>query len=306
MLSLIFTAIGQTHRRGDQQGKNLSKSLSNFELHKKFNDAIAVYENFPNNFINFLDSIKQEYFRKAPQNTKYDYLTLIRKTILGGIIRVIFDPQFDGKFDLFRNAFNEYNSREKLQSANISTDYNALPASELTKSYVSLNEARKILKITPEAIITLINSGTLKAFEGNNKTGRKAWFIERKSILTCEKTLKDCISIPQILSELRIQNTHIDSLIEHKILNEVKGLYISSTFCRVFSRREVNKINEMFNKALRRKQTNTASKFLDSYQTAFLLGRLGIDFGAFLKCSKIGQNRSRRKKQKAGFAWLLL
>lgn len=300
LLSLLFLVMGQNRGRSDSVGKSLSKQLSNIELHNEFNNALNVYENFPNNFFGFLDSLKKVYFEKVQQNSKTKHLTTTRQIIFGGTIRALASSSSDRNFDLIRDAFDEYYSREKLQSFGLNLDYKEISAAEFLNSHLTLNETKKLLKITKVAVKSIINAGTLKAIEAKTINGKEFWFVEKKSAEHVKEVLEDCISAPNIITELGIQTTHLNSLIDRKILNEVTGLYVSTTFSRVFSRKELNKISQIFEKAFIREEKPNSGKFVNSTKTAVLLGRIGIDFGMFVRLVAAGKITPVGKSKKKG------
>lgn len=300
LTSLLFLVMGQMRGRSDQVGKSLAKQLSNTELHREFNEALKVYEDFPNNFFAFLDLLKKVYSDKLNKSEKSLHLTTTRQVVFGGTIRAIFNRQTGKNFDFVRTAFDEYYTREKLMSLNVNPDHLANSASKFRNSHLTLNETKRMLKIGAVAIKTLMKSGTLKAVKGETINRKEFWLIEKESVLKCKTVLKDCISIPKIISEFGLQQPHIDSLIEHKLLNEIKGYYVSTTFSRVFSRREVDKIRRVFENALINSSKSETGKFLNSNKTSFLLGRLGIDFGTFVGLIAKGRIKPIGRSQKQG------
>lgn len=98
-----------------------------------------------------------------------------------------------------------------------------------------------------------------------------------------KERLKDCISAIEIQRILGVQNHHVDYLIREGFLTEIPDLRIAPVFARVFSRRQAEGVYRTFEKAAARRskkrQALSADDRLSSSRTAFLLGRLGIDFG---------------------------
>jgi hypothetical protein len=282
LLNVLFTVTAQMRGRGDISGKTLCK-LPNAELHQELVRATGLFEDFPFNFFRFLDSLKKVYSPKIRKdNPKANRFSTQRMTIFGGIIRTVFKGLSGSQFDFLRNAFDEYCAHEKLSNLGVELNRNDLKAVEFLTEHASLLEAKKTLESTNEVIREIINAGGLRAFSGRVPDGNTFWFINRKDLLIVKERLKDCVTAMKIRGILSVHHHHVDYLIRDGFLTEIPDLRIAPVFARVFSRRQAEGIYRMFEEAANsvKEQPLTAGKpRLSSSHTAFLLGRLGIDFG---------------------------
>jgi hypothetical protein len=306
LTSLLFLIISQKRGRTDKTGKSLIKRHSILELHQELNEALAVYEDFPNNFYKFLDSLKKVHLAKVQKSPRSYHLSTTRHFVFGAVIRAFFTTHVNQKFDFLREAFKEYYIREKLNFFNLNLDYELQSATEFLTSHLTMNEAKKMLKIGVAPIKLLIEAGNLTAVKGKAINKKQIWFIEKKSALKAQELLTDCISIPQIQVELGVQKHHVDLLLQYKLLNEVKGLYVSRTITRVFSLRETNEIKQIFENAYLQRQKTNSGKLLTAAEAGYFLGRLGIDFGIFVlmvKKSKLAPAGKGKKKGLLGYLY---
>jgi hypothetical protein len=134
-----------------------SIKLRNTELHALFTNAHKVFENWPHNFHQFLRVQSKGKKRFNPHGGELD--TALKREF-GSFYKRLYEDLCGHQFDFVREAFAEFlTNRVKSQSEpRTKVPYVTSRGSD---SYISVAQARRLLKITHRAIFELIKTGEL-------------------------------------------------------------------------------------------------------------------------------------------------
>lgn len=134
-----------------------SIKLRNTELHALFTKAHEVFENWPHNFHQFLRVQSKGKKRLNPHGGELD--TALRREF-GSFYERLYEDLREPQFDFMRKAFAEFlTNRVKAQSEQETT------APQTTTlglhGYISVAQARRLLKITHRAMFDLTKTGEI-------------------------------------------------------------------------------------------------------------------------------------------------
>jgi hypothetical protein len=132
-----------------------SIKLRNKELHTLFTKAHNVFETWPLNFYQFLRVQSKGKKRLSPNNGELD--TSLKREF-GSFYERLYEDLGEPQFDFIREAFADFlTNRVKAQSEPRTPYVN----SRGSDGYISLGQARRLLKITHRAMFDLIGTGDL-------------------------------------------------------------------------------------------------------------------------------------------------
>jgi TniQ len=133
-----------------------SIKLRNTELHTLFTEAHRVFEDWPHNFHQFLRVQSKGKKRLNPHGGELD--TALRREF-GPLYERLYEDLREPQFDFMREAFAEFlTNRLKAQSEPRTMPYATPPGSD---DYISVAQARRLLKITHSALFDLIKAGEI-------------------------------------------------------------------------------------------------------------------------------------------------
>jgi hypothetical protein len=133
-----------------------SIKLRNKELHDLFTKAHKVFENWPLNFHQFLRVQSKEKKRVNPHNGELD--TALKREF-GSFYERLYEDLREPQFNFIREALAEFlTNRLKTQSESRTMPYVTSGGSE---SYISVAQARRLLKVTHSAMFDLIKTGDI-------------------------------------------------------------------------------------------------------------------------------------------------
>jgi hypothetical protein len=134
-----------------------SIKLRNEDLHTYITKAYRVFEDWPHNFHQFLDKKSKGDVRLNPRDGKLD--TALKEEF-GTLFKRLYCELRGPKFDFLREAFAQYlTSRLNAQYKSAST-LASVPGSRDNK-YISVTEARRLLKISHDSILDLVKTGEI-------------------------------------------------------------------------------------------------------------------------------------------------
>jgi hypothetical protein len=147
-----------------------SIKLPNKDLHELYGQAYSVFENWPHNFHRFLSKQSRGQIRLNPDDGKLG--TALKKEFGSFFERLHHD--LDGaQFDFMRNSFAEFlTNRLRSQSHELNEEDLQASLTE-TDTYISVAEARRLLKISHRALSELIGTGELRFVIKNQGTTLK-------------------------------------------------------------------------------------------------------------------------------------
>jgi hypothetical protein len=134
-----------------------SIKLRNEDLHTCTTKAYQVFENWPDNFHQFLDEKSKGDVRFNPRDGKLD--TALKEEF-GALFKRLYGDLREPQFDFLREAFAQYlNNRLRAQYEDADR-FTSVPVTDDDK-YISVTEARRLLKISHDSILDLVKAGEI-------------------------------------------------------------------------------------------------------------------------------------------------
>jgi hypothetical protein len=134
-----------------------SIELQNEELHTHITAAYQVFENWPRNFHQLLDKKSKGNVRLNPRDGKLD--TALKEEF-GALFKRLYRDLQGSQFDFLREAFAQYlNNRLKAQYEDL--DSLPLVAASDDDQYISVTDARRLLKISHDSLLVLVKTGRI-------------------------------------------------------------------------------------------------------------------------------------------------
>jgi TniQ protein len=134
-----------------------SIKLRNEDLHTHITNAYQVFQNWPRNFHQFLDKKSKGDVRFDPRDGKLD--TALKEEF-GALFKRLYRDLQEPQFDFMREAFAQYlTNRLRAQYKSIDS-LSSVPVSDDDK-YISVTEARRLLKISHESLLELVKTGEI-------------------------------------------------------------------------------------------------------------------------------------------------
>ena len=135
-----------------------SINLRNKDLHRLFTIAYAVLEDWPHNFYPFVQDRSKGETRLNPCGGKLD--TALRREF-GSFYEHLYQDLKGNQFDFLREAFAQLLTNRLKLHVEPSNRESSVPQFNGADKYVSVNEARRSLKITHNALCNFIDDGEI-------------------------------------------------------------------------------------------------------------------------------------------------
>jgi len=157
---IVLTFIAGIEREISWATGRPSKSikLRNEDLHGYFTKAYQVFEHWPHNFHQFLDKKSKGDVRFNPRDGKLD--TALKEEF-GALFEQLYGDLRGSQFDFLREAFAQYvNNRLRMQYQNV-YGFFSVPESNDDDQYITVTEARRLLKISHDSLLNLVKTGEI-------------------------------------------------------------------------------------------------------------------------------------------------
>ena len=176
---LILTFIASLECEMSWATGRPSKSikLRNEDLHSHITAAYQVFENWPDNFHQFLDEKSQGDVRFNPRDGKLD--TALKEEF-GALFKRLYCDLREPQFDFLREAFAQYlNSRLRAQYENLDGFFFSVP--ESNDKYISVKEARRLLNLTHDSLLAFVKTGEI-AFNISNQDKTLRYLLRLRDV----------------------------------------------------------------------------------------------------------------------------
>jgi hypothetical protein len=272
-LSAVFFIASQFKGRIDTKGKHLAPSIRNAELHTLLCKAWSVFEDWPHNYFSFLEWRREQVAgSQAVHGLRKDFAEY--KSALY--------KQLGAKsLDFMRRAFEEY----------LTTKWGGGYTAHLKRlkgvghqdvRYASRREAKELLKIGVVSVDKLISAGRLKAIVRHQGRSRLI-LIERHSLLAFKLELDHSLYLKQVEGRLGLSHKRVLELVDHRLLNPLRGPTVDGCSDWRFSREEVNGLLCSVKEKVK-PSVSVAPKDLMSLLMALRrLGRVNVGLGQFVR-----------------------
>jgi len=186
-----------------------SITLRNDELHTYITAAYQVFENWPQNFHQFLNAKSKGNVRLNPRDGKLD--TALKEefgTLFKRLYRDLQEPQFD----FLREAFAQYlNHRLRAQYERGDGLFGASAFKD--DKYISLTKARRLLKLSHDSLLDLVKTGEI-AFAIRNQDRTVCYLLRLKDVETVKMQYEQALGSRGLAKELGVDQTTINRLVQ--------------------------------------------------------------------------------------------
>jgi hypothetical protein len=186
-----------------------SIKLRNEELHTHITAAYQVFENWPHNFHQLLDKKPKGNVRLNPRDGKLD--TALKEEFGALFKRLNYDLR-EPQFDFLREAFAQYlNNRLRAQYAEVDS-LPLLPASE-DDQYITVTEARRLLKISHDSLLDLVKIGEI-AFAIRNQDRTLHYLLRLADVESVKIKYAQALGSRELARELGVDQEVISLLVQ--------------------------------------------------------------------------------------------
>jgi|SRR6266850_486184 len=176
-----------------------SIKLRNKELHTLFTKAHKVFESWPLNFHQFLRVQSKGKKRLSPQNGELD--TALKREF-GPFYERLYEDLREPQFDFIREAFADFLTNRVRAQSEPSTTVPCI-ISRGPDSYVSVVQARRLLKITHRAVFDLIKTSEIDFVIRNEGTALR-YLLCRADVENVKDKFEQAISSRTLAKQLGV------------------------------------------------------------------------------------------------------
>lgn len=186
-----------------------SIKLRNEDLHGYFTKAYRVFEHWPHNFHQFLDKKSKGDVRFNPRDGKLD--TALKEEF-GALFKRLYGDLRGPQFDFLREAFAQYlNNRLRAQYENVDAFFSA-PESDDDK-YITVTEARRLLKLSHDSILDLVKSGEI-AFTIRNQDETLRYLVRLPDVESVRIRYEQALGSREVAKQLGVDHTLVSRLVQ--------------------------------------------------------------------------------------------
>src|ERR1051325_11275075 len=273
LFSAVFCVASQYRLSSHLKSKRIlvakfGNSLGNADIHHLLSRAVRVFHNWPANFFKFLDWRKENSHSTQQKGGVWKDF--------GPLERSLYMQLGSSAFDFLRQAFEEYITT--TWDGGYVTKFRRLNGKKNRHmKFVSLDEARELLKLGTEKIHTLIEDGNLKAkIRGNGRA--RVVLIEISSIDQFKTLRGDLLDRKQTAKRLGINSIQTKALAEAKLLTEYDPFDGRST--AFYSIKEIDGLIDRLTSLVRTQRNSMSVRKIDFSQALYALvcqGDLGVE-----------------------------
>lgn len=234
LLSAVFLIAGQYQGTNDVTGKTTTSSISHSEMHALLVRAFSVFENWPNNYYEFLEWKRSQakYIKGRVTGVEKEFNNLNDALNHNRHLRSC-------ELDFMRTAFEEYLKTRWSGGYARHVKCNKPVSMRLSSGkFLTRTETARRLGISPEWIDKLISNGKLKAVIRHREKMRFV-LIELASVETLESEIRQQLGINEVAQMLGLGERAINSLIDFGCLQLRRGLKIDGFRTLIFDRGDV-------------------------------------------------------------------
>jgi len=228
-----------------------SIKLPNGDLHTHITAAYQVFEKWPHNFHLLLDEKSQGDVRFNPRDGKLD--TALKEEF-GALFKRLYGDLREPKFDFLCEAFAQYvNNRLRVQYEGLD-GFSSIPASADDK-YISVTEARRVLKISHYALLELVKTGEIGfAIRNENKTIH--YLLRLADVETVGIKYEQALGSRELAKQLGVDHTVISRLIREGHLQRKSRRTVDGYHAPKFDVDTVRRLLHAYNMTSRTNQTS--------------------------------------------------
>lgn len=204
---IVLTFIAALQRDMSWATGRPSKSikLRNGDLHTYFTKAYQVFQNWPQNFHQFLDKKSKGDIRFNPRDGKLD--TALKEEF-GVLFKRLYGDLREPQFDFLREAFAQYlNNRLRPQHED---GLSSVFASDDDK-YISITEARRLLKLSHNSILDLLKIGEI-GFAIKNQDRTLRYLLRLTDVENTKIKYEQALGLRELAKQLGVDHSVVNQL----------------------------------------------------------------------------------------------
>jgi hypothetical protein len=186
-----------------------SITLRNEDLHVYITNAYQVFEDWPHNFHQFLDGKSQGDVRFNPRDGKLD--TALKEEF-GALFKRLYKDLRGHQFNFLREAFAQYLNNRLRAKYEVADGFSSVPASDDDK-YISVTEARRLLKISHDSLLNLVKTGEI-AFAARSQDRTLHYLLRLADVENVKIKYAQALGSRELAEELGVDHNVISRLIK--------------------------------------------------------------------------------------------
>ena len=208
---IVLTFIAGLERKMSWATGTPSKSieLRNEDLHTRITKAYQVFQNWPHNFHQFLNAKSKGNVRLNPRDGKLD--TALKEEF-GPLFKRLYGDLQGCQFDFLREAFAQYLTTRLRAQCEDGDRPSSLPASDDDK-YISVTEARRLLKISHDSLLHLVKTGEI-AFAVMNEESTLHYLLLLADVENVKVKYEQALGSRELAKQLGIDHNIIRRLVK--------------------------------------------------------------------------------------------
>lgn len=194
------------------RNKYIGKSLSNQEIHQLFSSVYKIFNDWPNNFIEFLDNIQESGLKQKNDSSIENHF--------GYFYTALYKHLDNIKTKFIINEFDEYLAK------NWDGGYIAIlkksSSNSLDKKYLAAREVWELYGISPDTVKKYVNNGV---FKGVIKKRGNATLIlvEKESVEKYKQKIEDTFSTKEASKILGVFDRNVYDLKKYGCIDALRG-----------------------------------------------------------------------------------
>lgn len=186
-----------------------SIKLRNEDLHGYFTKAYQVFEHWPHNFHQFLDKKSKGDVRFNPRDGKLD--TALKEEF-GALFERLYGDLRGHQFNFLRKAFAQFLTN-RLRAQYESVDGFFSPPASNDDQYITVTEARRLLKISHDSLLELVKTAEI-AFSVKNQDRTLGYLLRLADVESVRTKYEQALGSQELAKQLGVDHTVISRLVQ--------------------------------------------------------------------------------------------
>jgi hypothetical protein len=191
-----------------------SIKLQNEDLHTHITKAYQVFESWPHKFHQFLGQKSQGDVRFNPRDGKLD--TALKEEF-GPLFKRLYGDLQESQFDFLRDAFAQYLNHRLRSQWKDGGRVSSFPVSD--DKYISVTEARRLLKVSHESILDLMKTGEI-GFAIRNQDRSLRSLLRLADVEGVRSNYEQAVGSRELAKQLGVDHSAISQLVKEGLLRK--------------------------------------------------------------------------------------
>lgn len=214
LISITFFLAGQLVNTCDTTGRFIGTSRTNVELHSILSEAFLLFQNWPQNFYQFLD------WRRSVDSARQQDTGILRD--FGSFYKKLYTNFPRETYCFLHEAFETYLA-EQWDGGYLNTKLSRIKEIDSSKkAFISAAEAAKILETTEKWVVQLIEQEKLTG--SVRKMGkRKLVLVKAESLELLKVAFSQALTLKDAAKLLGVNHRTVVDLVKHSCLEALRG-----------------------------------------------------------------------------------